>query len=196
MKITKKLSALLLVAVLSIGMATAQVGLQAGYTSSKSNFENSKALNGFHVGATFDMGIQGPVNLQYGLLYNLGQYSKSVEALKSKYTYTHHSIDVPVRVAFSLPVGMLKLTAFAGPNFNYGIAYSKSIKVGDLESKKTNMYDNDDNSRFNLQVGGGLAVQYGKIGVKASYDLGVLETVKDVEKSKINSFKVGIIYNF
>ncbi len=198
MKITKKLSALLLVAVLSIGMATAQVGVQVGYTNSKNKKENFKALQGFHVGATYDMSIQGPVSLQYGLLYNLGQSSQKILSLE--HTYTHHSIDIPVRVAFTYPVGMLKLTAFAGPNFNYGIAYTNKYEVktalGKIEKKSANMYDDDKYSRFNLQLGGGLAVQYGKIGVKASYDLGLIETYKDDKDSKFSAFKVGVFYNF
>ncbi len=192
MKITKKLSALLLVAVLSIGMASAQVGFQAGYSSFKGNHKDSDALKGFHVGATYDMSIQGPVGIHYGLLYNFAQFSedKLVER-----TVNFHSIDVPVRLALNYPVGnKLTISAFAGPNFNYGLSFKSKIK-SKLGEATHNAYD-DDYSRFNLQLGGGLGIQYGRVGLKASYDLGLLKLVKDADDSKVNAFKVGIFYNF
>ncbi len=190
MKITKKLSALLLVAVLSFGMAKAQVGIEGGYGSSNYNYDGSKALNGFYIGANYGMSIQGPISLQYGLFYNYA--TRKMNMLVAEATNTSHSLDIPVRVAFSYPISMLKLTAFVGPNFNIGIA--NNVKVGD-ESKS--MYDDPTNhSRFNLQLGGGIAAEYGNIGLKVSYDLGMLKLVKESDESKLSTFKVGVFYNF
>ena len=65
---TIKLSLVALATVLTMG-ASAQVGIQAGYSSSKV-VDSDVTLNGFHVGPTAEMTIQGPISLQYALLYN------------------------------------------------------------------------------------------------------------------------------
>ena len=49
--------------------ANAQVGLQAGYSNSKET-GSGLSLNGFHIGPAAEMTIQGPISLQYALLYN------------------------------------------------------------------------------------------------------------------------------
>ena len=69
MKTSRKISFVLLAAMLSIGFANAQLGIQAGYSNSK-DANSDAALNGFHAGLVYNLPIQGAVSLQYGLLYN------------------------------------------------------------------------------------------------------------------------------
>ncbi len=202
MKMKNKGIIVLLMTVLSFGVSQAQVGIQAGYTQMTNNLGTKiimpSSLSGLHVGPTFNMDILGPVSVQGGLLYNLAQTSNTI--LGIKYTYSNHSLDIPIRVAFNVPLGSIKISAFAGPNFNIGIGYTNEYetKILGKEVKKetTNIYEDDDNSRYNVQLGGGVAIQVGNLGLKASYDLGMTELIKDVEESKTNTLKVGLYYNF
>lgn len=196
MKTIKKLSLVAIVTVLSIGFASAQIGVEAGYTNLKSTEKNAEGFNGFYVGPTFDMQIQGPISLQYGLLYNLNMKSKSTTILgvKNSASYKKHSLDIPVRVAAAFPLNNITISIFAGPNFNIGLASTGTVEVGSIK-KSSNLYDNKDLSRFDLQLGGGASIQYNNIGLRFSYDFGMLNRYKDID-SKENNLKVGLFYNF
>ena len=193
--LTYEINMVALATVLSFGIASAQTGLgfQAGYSMHKSTQKDSKALNGFHVGPTYEMGIQGPISLQYGLLYNFATRSENSVSL------TSHALDIPVRVAATFPVGnSLSAFVFGGPNFNIGL--SNNLKVGDVS---TDLYKDTEiagvtikgMSRFDLQLGLGAGLKYNNMGVRVSYDFGMLNRVKDVD-SKVNDLKVGLFYNF
>ena len=59
---------LALVVMMSVG-ASAQVGLVAGYSNSVA-VGSDENLNGFHIGPAAEIDIQGPISLQYALMYN------------------------------------------------------------------------------------------------------------------------------
>lgn len=196
MKTIKKLSMVAIVALLSIGISNAQVGVEAGYTNQKSTVENSEGIGGFYVGAKYGLNIQGPISLQYGLLYNLNMksQSKTVLGVKTSTSGKMHSLDIPVRIAATFPMQSVNLFVFAGPNFNIGVAGSNTVKTGDITTT-VNLYDDKNRSRFDLQLGGGVGVQYQNMGAKLSYDFGLLEQYKGFDAKK-NTFKVGVFYNF
>ena len=54
MKTSRKISFVLLAAMLSIGFANAQLGIQAGYSNSK-DANSDAALNGFHAGLVYNL---------------------------------------------------------------------------------------------------------------------------------------------
>ncbi len=185
MKSIKKITLVALAAVLSISFASAQIGIQAGYSMSKVNDKDADAISGFHVGPTYNMTIQGPISLQYGLLYNF-----VTSEILPKTTYTSHSLDIPVRVAATFPLTSgFSAFGFAGPNFNLGLADNID---------NTNLFEQDkDRSRFNLQLGLGAGLQYNNIGVKFGYDFGLLDMHKsDIIDYKNNGLKVGLFFNF
>ena len=72
---TIRLYVFLLAALVTFGVS-AQIGLQAGYSNERINVKASgisvkmATLNGFHVGPVAEMKVQGPISLQYALLYN------------------------------------------------------------------------------------------------------------------------------
>ncbi|NLO70080.1 MAG: porin family protein [Porphyromonadaceae bacterium] len=180
-----------LAAILSISFTTAQVGIQAGFSSNKSNLKNSESINGFHVGPIYNMSIQGPISLQYGLLYNYLTRSTTIFGVTG--TSSQHIVDIPVRVAASFPLESgISAFAFGGPNCSLG--GPSTVKSG---STSVNMYDDDDLSRFNLQLGLGAGLQYNNMGLKFSYDFGMLDMHKsDLINYKVNGMKVGLFYNF
>lgn len=210
MKSIKKISLLAVAAVLSISFASAQVGIQAGFSQSKSAATNSEALNGFHVGPVYNLSIQGPISLQYGLLYNYLTHKNevTVRGVTGKSTTTAHAVDVPVRVAGSFPLtSNVKLYVFGGPNFNFGVSQkttgsvSSSIGGGSIESK--NIYELEmangkkAYSPFDLQLGVGGGIQFNNIGIRVGYDWGMLDRDNhEVSEWKNNDLKASLVVNF
>ncbi len=201
-----KLSMVALATVLSFGIASAQTGfgVQAGYSMHASTIKDSKALNGFHVGPTYELGIQGPISMQYGLLYNFATYKSSgsvtlplIGTISGSTTNTSHSLDIPVRVVATFPMsGNVSAFVFGGPNFNIGLADNVTATINSNSSTK-NLYDNKDYSRFDLQLGLGAGLKYNNMGLRVSYDFGMLNRIKDADPAyKFNDLKVGLFYNF
>lgn len=210
MKSIKKISLVALAAILSISFASAQVGVQAGYSSS-ANANSDVTLNGFHVGPIFNMSIQGPISLQYGVLYNYLTKKSEGSALgvSGTSTTTAHRLDIPFRVAASFPVASgVSVFLFGGPNFNLGLSQKTDGTadfwgLGSAYVSGENIYSltmSDDSKRysmFDLQLGAGAGLQFNKFGVKFSYDWGMLD--RDNSESVIwknNDMKVGLFFNF
>ena len=197
-----KLSMVALATVLTFGFANAQVGVQAGYSSETvKSGDESYSLKGFHVGPTYEMSIQGPVSLQYGLLYNYLTAKEDFYGVAGA-TETKHVIDIPVRVAATFPIASgISAYVFGGPNFNIGLA--DNVKATALGVSKTiNLYKKSEDldaaySRFDVQLGLGAGVKYNNIGIKFSYDFGMLNRVKDADPAvKANDLKIGLTYDF
>lgn len=191
---TIKLTLVALATIFSFGLANAQndgMGLQAGYSSESVVNGAISSLKGFHVGPTYEMSIQGPISLQYGLLYNY------LTGKNLFYTETKHALDIPFRLAATFPLsGDLKAFIFGGANFNVGISdkvgdtdiYSKELTIGSTTYKA---------SRFDLQLGAGGGIQYNNFGVKAGYDWGMLDRSGNIGLgTKANDLKVSLFYNF
>ena len=193
-----KLSMVALATLFTFGLANAQFGVQAGYNMKTSSIDantfQGKAFqgNGFHVGPTYELGIRGPFSLQSALLYNFSSKTL-VQVLDQKATSTSHSLDIPLRaqVAFPISTGM-NVFLLAGPNFNIGLAHKVS---GGGESADLYKEAVGDYSRFDVQLGVGAGLKYNNMGLRFSYDFGLMNRVKDVS-SKVSDLKIGLFYNF
>ncbi|MFV0391236.1 MAG: outer membrane beta-barrel protein [Paludibacteraceae bacterium] len=214
MKSIKKIAFVAFATILSVSFATAQVGIQAGYGTQTRNYENSAlglilsenaTLSGFHVGPVADLKIQGPISLQYGLLYNYLTLDKSI--LSQNIKLTSHALDLPVRVKASIPFGDgLGLFLFAGPNFNYTVAEvidindSRYKPVGQSNESIYTWVDGNDKklyAPFDVQLGAGAGLQFKGLSVRFSYDFGMLD--KDNSDNgvwKNNDMKIGLAYTF
>lgn len=197
-----KLSIAALAVVFTLGVTNAQdgAGIQAGYsTETAVQGDNSSTIKGFHVGPTFEMSVQGPISLQYGILYNYLTASGSFYGITG--TETKHTLDVPVRIAATFPLTNNGLSAFVfgGPNFYFGIA--DNIKVsGYGVSSTTDLYGNDEDGkypRFDIQLGVGAGLKYNNVGVKAGYDWGMFNREKDADPAvKANTLKISLFFEF
>ena len=199
---TIKFSLVILATLVTFG-ASAQIGIQAGYSNEKqtisiSNFSVSNTMNGFHVGPVAEMTVQGPVSLQYGLLFNrLTGKDKSSETTSNE---TLMSLDLPVRVAVSFPLQTgLNAFVFGGPNFNYGL--SLKDKTGSVTTDLYKMDENNDGkkdiSRFDVQLGVGAGLKYNAIILRFSYDWGLIDRLTiDPGKFKANDMKISLAYMF
>jgi len=197
MKETMKKVLFTVVAVMLFSLGTAAQGVQVGYISSSINGANSSAgdLSGFQVGVNYELTIQGPVSVQYALLYSYQAGSDNV--LGVKYKTQAHSVDLPVRLAATFPVTpSVKLFGFAGPNFSYGIANNTKYTLLGV-SKNEDLYDNSDISRFNLQLGIGAGVKFNDFTFKLGYDWGLLDLNKSKSDDlKVNAFTASVGYSF
>ena len=120
---------LALVVMMSVG-ASAQVGLVAGYSNSVA-VGSDENLNGFHIGPAAEIDIQGPISLQYALMYNYLRNSSEATVVGQtvESTTTAHTLDLPIRLTAKMALGEgLNLFVFGGPNFNYAI--SQKTKIG------------------------------------------------------------------
>ena len=184
----------------TFGLANAQFGVQAGYSMSKPTLEDATAFNGFHIGPTYELGIQGPLSINLGLLYDFT--TQKIKDLNDA-NWTNHSFDIPVRISAAFPLSTgVSAFVFGGPNFNIGLAnkiHKDGVSVdlyGDAAQQILEI-SGAKFSRFDLQLGLGAGIKFNNMGIKASYDFGMLNRVKNSDPAfKVNDLKVSLFYNF
>ena len=197
---------LALVVMMSVG-ASAQVGLVAGYSNSVA-VGSDENLNGFHIGPAAEIDIQGPISLQYALMYNYLRNSSEATVVGQtvESTTTAHTLDLPVRLTAKMALGEgLNLFVFGGPNFNYAISQkTKGSITGavDTSIEGENIYKAEyasgkkTYSPFDLQLGVGAGLGFKDISVRVSYDWGMLDrdNREDFEW-KNNDLKLSLVFN-
>lgn len=197
---------LALVVMMSVG-ASAQVGLVAGYSNSVA-VGSDENLNGFHVGPAAEIDIQGPISLQYALMYNYLRNSSEATVVGQtvESTTTAHTLDLPIRLTAKMALGEgLNLFVFGGPNFNYAISQkTKGSITGavDTSIEGENIYKDEyasgkkTYSPFDLQLGVGAGLGFNDISVRVSYDWGMLDrdNREDFEW-KNNDLKLSLVFN-
>lgn len=197
---------LALVVMMSVG-ASAQVGLVAGYSNSVA-VGSDENLNGFHIGPAAEIDIQGPISLQYALMYNYLRNSSEATVVGQtvESTTTAHTLDLPIRLTAKMALGEgLNLFVFGGPNFNYAISQkTKGSITGavDTSIEGDNIYKDEyasgkkTYSPFDLQLGVGAGLGFNDISVRVSYDWGMLDrdNREDFEW-KNNDLKLSLVFN-
>lgn len=197
---------LALVVMMSVG-ASAQVGLVAGYSNSVA-VGSDENLNGFHIGPAAEIDIQGPISLQYALMYNYLRNSSEATVIGQtvESTTTAHTLDLPIRLTAKMALGEgLNLFVFGGPNFNYAISQkTKGSITGavDTSIEGDNIYKDEyasgkkTYSPFDLQLGVGAGLGFKDISVRVSYDWGMLDrdNREDFEW-KNNDLKLSLVFN-
>ena len=197
---------LALVVMMSVG-TSAQVGLVAGYSNSVA-VGSDENLNGFHIGPAAEIDIQGPISLQYALMYNYLRNSSEATVVGQtvESTTTAHTLDLPIRLTAKMALGEgLNLFVFGGPNFNYAISQkTKGSITGavDTSIEGENIYKAEyasgkkTYSPFDLQLGVGAGLGFNDISVRVSYDWGMLDrdNREDFEW-KNNDLKLSLVFN-
>lgn len=197
---------LALVVMMSVG-ASAQVGLVAGYSNSVA-VGSDENLNGFHIGPAAEIDIQGPISLQYALMYNYLRNSSEATVIGQtvESTTTAHTLDLPIRLTAKMAIGEgLNLFVFGGPNFNYAISQkTKGSITGavDTSIEGDNIYKDEyasgkkTYSPFDLQLGVGAGLGFKAVSVRVSYDWGMLDrdNREDFEW-KNNDLKLSLAFN-
>ncbi|MDD3195421.1 MAG: outer membrane beta-barrel protein [Paludibacter sp.] len=199
MKLIKKLFVIVLLA--GTGVVSAQqFGIEAGYVNSTTT--NSDAVTGFQFGPVGEVQLAGPLNIEYGIKYQL--LMKNTDGMLGTSNYSGHFVEVPLRLKLVFPLGNdLKMFAFGGPNLDFGLEEMTKtvVNIGSSEVTTTTHHyeiDTDDNdkpdySRFNLQLGVGGGIRYHNLQIKVGYDWGMNDiNTRDDLTMKRNQLNLGI----
>ncbi|MBE6222284.1 MAG: porin family protein [Bacteroidales bacterium] len=196
--------------------AFAQLVPGAGYLLSieKSKSENSDLdaikLNGFYVGASYNIPLVGGLGVAPGLYADMLFYNGAA-TVREIVTFTEHytelALNLPVNLNYQFEVSdNASIYAFAGPVFQVGLVarstYNGRIDFGPIhinEGEAYNHYnsENGDMNRFNIYLGGGLGFQIGDILLTVGYDHNLLNVDKtEGWKTNRNQIKVGVNFAF
>lgn len=187
-------------ALLTAGIASAQVTYSIGYLNKTSKSEISgggitikgdNQMNGFSLGVDDNINLAGDLNVAVGGALEF--YFKT----DGDYKYKDFNLAVPIDFNYGFALGSnLKLSVFAGPTLNLGII---SDEKGPNDSK-WNYYDPDegDNGRFDVLVGGGVWMDIQEqFRVKVGYKAGLMDRCnKDGVKINDNVLSVSLGYIF
>lgn len=210
--------------------AYAQLGVGVGYnhgitTERVSGETETDGLDGFYVEATYDLNLMdrgwGSLALQPGVrLSYMGESDRDeVLGVLVKESFNETYFDVPVLVKYSYELGTVKLNAFAGPVFSFGLTSVSKVSADDYlfkyhnytgktvtkgeSSSAINPDTHPEYGRFDLKLGLGVgATVMEKFNVKVGYNIGMLnrytgEQGKDYRFTKHTGvFYVGLGFNF
>lgn len=214
-KLILALSALLLAV-----SANAQLGIVAGVTSTKTNLDEAYKdiaetmnVDQYHAGLVYNLNLPLGLSLQPGLIYNMkGQsLASNIDALGAKQDVTINTktgyLEIPVRVAWGIDLGLFKPYVFAEPYLGYAITTETKTEFKDaaaaeilnsamgtqLESK--NEWDARNRLEYGVGLGAGVRLlKFASLSVKYFWEFGNL--YKEGEKSPnlsteqmVNAFK-------
>ena len=215
-KLILALSALLLAV-----SANAQLGIVAGVTSTKTNLDEAYKdiaetmnVDQYHAGLVYNLNLPLGLSLQPGVVYNMkGQsLASNIKDLKGdKHDVTINTktgyLEIPVRVAWGIDLGLFKPYVFAEPYLGYAINTETTTEIKDaaaaeilnstmgtqLESK--NEWDARNRLEYGVGLGAGVRLlKFASLSVKYFWEFGNL--YKEGEKSPnisteqmVNAFK-------
>lgn len=221
----KKLIASLFAASLMLlgTQAYAQLVVGAGYLHSTdrvknttSNSTSKEALNGFYLGASYNIPIVGVLGIAPGFYADFLFQHKDSNAGSSYLSitgasrYTEVDLNIPVNLTVKFDIGSnASIFAFAGPVFQYAVMARTTVNgsVSFLgahisESGSFNHLDPNkgDTNPFNIYLGGGAGVQVGDIQFMVGYDYSMINCVNTKNLSDYDgrrgNLKVGINFEF
>lgn len=120
--------------------------------------DNKKVLPGFGAGlyARWDLPIVPFLGIQSGLDFYAGngiKFGGEIAGEKSSLTYSYNTLDIPVLVTFRLPLGLVKTTLYAGPNFSFPVGKVKVSATGAGAEADGDASDMDSTMVFGMQAG-------------------------------------------
>ncbi len=192
--------------------AIAQPSIGVGFANSTdyykvSGTQDNTSLNGFYVGGSYNINLGGSLNVAPGLYYSLLTKSDANDYLgvaSSKVDVTEHYLSVPVMFNIGLPLadGIIG-RVYAGPTLAYGLASNTKIKgtvAGFSTGSTVDNYDDDKNyGRFDIMLGGGVAIEfYDIVRFNVGYDYGLVNRYTgdgDITRHRAQ-LNVGVAYLF
>lgn len=201
--------------------AFAQLVPGAGYLfsselgkSEKTSEQEAYKLNGFYVGASYNIPLVAGLGVAPGLyadmLFYNGEvknvYAQAISTSVSQH-YTELALNLPVNLNYRFEISdNASIYAFAGPVFQVGLVarstYNGKIDIGPIhinEGDDYNHYDAEkgDTNRFNIYLGGGIGFQVGDLLFTVGYDHNLLNIDRtEGWKTNRNQIKAGINFAF
>lgn len=122
------------------------------------DFLDKKVLPGFGAGlyARWDLPIVPFLGIQSGLDFyarNGMKFGEEIAGEKLSLTYSYNTLDIPVLVTFRLPLGLVKTTLYAGPNFSFPVGKVKVSATGAGAEADGDAFDMDSTMVFGMQAG-------------------------------------------
>lgn len=119
---------------------------------------DKKVLPGFGAGlyARWDLPIVPFLGIQSGLDFYAGngiKFGEEIAGEKLSLTYSYNTLDIPVLVTFRLPLGLVKTTLYAGPNFSFPVGKVKVSATGLGSETDGKAFDMDSTMVFGMQAG-------------------------------------------
>lgn len=198
--------------------AFAQLVPGAGYLLSIEKSKTEKLsmdpvkLNGFYVGASYNIPLVAGLGVAPGLYANMLFYNGTAtfyQVVTATEHYTELALNLPINLNYRLEVSdNFSLCAFAGPVFQVGLVARSTynarldyafIHVNEGEAYNHYNSDNGDMNRFNIYAGGGLGFQVGDLLFTVGYDHNLLNIDKSSDegwKTNRNQIKVGVNFAF
>ncbi len=190
----KKIIITLALAAAAALSANAQIGVGLGYGTKVHGGDADGNLGGLYVGANYNIAIPGVNGLAVAPGVDFAMYSEKDSGVTSKENY----IGVPVLFNYAIEVADgFKLVPFLGPTFSIGLSSKSSTEVLG-KTVETDNYDNDDYGKFDILVGGGVALDVmDMIRVSVGYNLGLLDrNANDNFTDKTSGVHFGVAYLF
>lgn len=196
---------LMAAALLTVGMASAQITYSIGYinTATTATVETSvggvklindshDSWNGFTIGLDDNINLSGDFNVAPGV--GMAFSMRSENDIK----YKKFGIYVPVDFNYGFDLGSdFRLSVFAGPTCELGIVNNAKDDDGD----KVNYYDKDNAvnfGRFDILMGGGIWLTFqDQLRFSVGYKAGLLNTSKTDDltvKNNVLSISFGYIF--
>lgn len=208
----KVFSFILAASMMLIGTAAiAQPSLGIGYLNSTDKVKSGSTtkttnLSGFYVGGSYNINLAGSFGVAPGLYYGLATKSDadSYFGINTNVDVTEHYLSIPVMFNAGLTfadgiVGRI----YAGPSLAYGIASDTKVKgsiAGFSKDTKINNYGDDYHyRRFDVMLGGGVAVEFfDMVRFNVGYDYGLVNRYTgdgDITRHR-SQFNIGVAYLF
>ena len=191
----KVFSFILAASMMLIGTAAiAQPSLGIGYLNSTDKVKSGSTtkttnLSGFYVGGSYNINLAGSFGVAPGLYYGLATKSDANSfggILDTKADVTEHYLSIPVM----FNAGLTITDGIVGRIYALG-----TVSKGD----KVNNYDDSDYGRFDVMLGGGVAVEFfDMVRFNVGYDYGLVNRYTgDGDMTRHRSqFNIGVAYLF
>lgn len=168
---------------------------------------------------TIQIGLMDEIKLKYGLgletglkyAYAFGKREQLYNNLDTAFfSYSAHFVNIPIRATYTLPIFWgLKIFAYAGPNFNIGLAQKSTASFTKKKADVPNFpalplpvsgtYDlyQTELKRFSLQIGTGGGIQWKQLRIRSGYDWGLNNIANDkLHPQKNRGWNVAFEYEF
>ena len=176
--------------------ASAQIGISAGLTSSSTTLDGAYAdvtngaVNQYHVGLTYKIGLGNILAIQPSILYNVKGSNFNVEDITStSLNFKTGFVEVPVQVQLGFGLGTLaRVYALAEPYVGYAITNEVTTKSAIAAAANTQQTWDNVKNRLEYGVGvgaGGELLRHLQVSVKYFWTLSDLYGLQDAKLDNI-----------
>ena len=176
--------------------ASAQIGISAGLTSSSTTLDGAYAdvtngaVNQYHVGLTYKIGLGNILAIQPSILYNVKGSNFNVEDITStSLNFKTGFVEVPVQVQLGFGLGTLaRVYALAEPYVGYAITNEVTTKSAIAAAANTQQTWDNVKNRLEYGVGVGAGVEllrHLQVSVKYFWTLSDLYGLQDAKLDNI-----------